>query len=844
MSMHKSGNGRKKDALPFEHRNNGQAQINKPDQKRASAIPNGLRNSFDGYHAPIIITTDKKPGLLTSSTAHAVAVQDDLASRRVRVNRILLRKRRHHRMSGYIGKRLMITVAILFLTCMFFTASSVGGSYAYYQAQLPFLKDIARHSLFQTTHIYDRNGKLLYALYNNKQAGSGRRTYIGYNQISPLLVNATIAAEDHTFWTNSGVDFLGIVRAAISDAQNQGAVEGGSTITQQLIKKQFFDGQPRTIPLKGEEALLATGLTQQYPKWEIMEMYLNTVFYGSNDYGAEAAAQDYFGLQPQCTRIRQCEPAVAQLDLAQSALLAGLPQSPTGYNPIEYKSNALQRQKVVLNAMVGLNMITNMQALDAEREMANYTFVSHSAEQPEFAPHFVNYVIDVLTQILGAQNLYAGGYSVYTTLDYNLEQKVEQSVYNHIYQPQADNYLGYYGPLDRTNNVNNAAAVVMDPKTGEILAMDGSANYNIDTPGLQGQDNVATSSNRQPGSSFKPIVYATAFEMGWYPAMVIPDHPTYFPYPTGNEPYYAPLNYDRQYHTGFPMTVRQAIGNSYNIPAVNAMEFAGHTNVQNTAARLGLTEIAKLPTDQVVASAALGAIPVSLLHMTGAYATFANQGVRMPTTAILQIDDNEGKTIYNYNPSLVKGVQAIRPDVAFLMSNILSDKTARYHEFSPGNPLELPFPVAAKTGTSENFRDNWTLGYTPNLAVGVWAGNSDNSAMINSIGITGAGPIWKDIMEFAMQNYQFPPDNFVRPADVQPGTVSALTGLAPVRGQPTTTDWFIKGTLPTIAGVYFYAPFLPTPTLPSPTPMPTLPSPTPMPTLPSPTPMPTNDQKR
>ncbi len=840
MSTYEPGNGQDKDAQTEEHRNHGQDQINKQNRDQASAIPNGARNSFNGYNTSITVNTDKVPGLLSSSTGRNIAVQDDIASRRARVNRILLRKRRHHRVGGYVGKRLMAAGAVLFLAFMLFAASSVGGSYAYYQAQLPFLKDIARHSLFQTTHIYDRNGKLLYALYNNKQAGSGRRTYIGYNEISPLLVNATIAAEDHTFWTNSGVDYLGIVRAALSDAQSRGVVEGGSTITQQLIKKQFFDGQPRTVALKGEEALLATGLTQQYPKWEIMEMYLNTVFYGSNDYGAEAAAQDYFGLQPQCVHIKQCEPAIAQLDLAQSSLLAGLPQSPTNYNPIVYKSSALQRQKVVLDAMIGLNMITNEQAFAAEREMANYAFVSHSAQQPELAPHFVNYVIDTLTQILGAQNLYAGGYSVYTTLDYSLEQKVEQSVYNHIYQPQADNYLGYYGPLDQTNNVNNAAAVVMSPKTGEILAMDGSANYNIDTPGLQGQDNVATSSNRQPGSSFKPIVYATAFEMGWYPAMVIPDHATYFPYPTGGEPYYAPQNYDRQYHTGFPMTVREAIGNSYNIPAVNAMEFAGHANVQNTAARLGLTEIANLPTDQVVASAALGAIPVSLLHLTGAYATFANQGVRMPTTAILQIDDNEGKTIYTYNPAQVNGVQAIRPDVAFLMSSILSDKMARYHEFSPGNPLELPFPAAAKTGTSENFRDNWTLGYTPNLAVGVWAGNSDNSAMNNSIGITGAGPIWKDIMSFATQGYQFPPDTFIKPADVQQGTVSALTGLAPVRGLPTTTDWFIKGTLPTIAGVYFYAPIMPTPTMPT-MPMPTVMPPTAMP--PTVMPTPTNNRR-
>ncbi|HLG78067.1 MAG TPA: transglycosylase domain-containing protein [Ktedonobacteraceae bacterium] len=735
---------------------------------------------------------------------------NDITARRMRINRILMRKRHHERYGRTFSP--LTTIAFLVLLLFFIsTSSGAGGAYAYYRAQLPLLNGIAQHSLFQTTHIYDRNGKLLYSLYDRHRTDRGRRTYVDYQDISPFVVNATIGAEDHSFWTNNGVDYYGITRAAVSNIQNQSIVEGGSTITQQLIKNQFFVREPRSFQVKGEEAILATGLTQQYPKWKIMEMYLNTVFYGNSNYGIEAAAQDYFGLKPQCTA-QHCKPAAAQLTLGQASLLAGLPQSPTSYQPITNKTRALERQAQVLQSMVDLNMITAQQKQAAQKEMANYKFVSHSDQQPTLAPHFVDYVIDnVLIPLLGAQNLYDGGYNIYTTLDLDLEENVERIVHDHLYKPQYDNYLGYYGPLYRTNNVNNGAAVVMDPKTGEVLAMDGSVDYHDDTPAVRGQDNVAISLSRQPGSSFKPIVYATAFEMGWYPAMIVPDHPTYFPYPSDNKPYYSPKNYDRLYHMGFPMTVREAIGNSYNIPAVDAMEFAGHTNVMNMAGRLGVSEIANQPLSNVGPSMALGANPVSLLHLTGAYATFANRGVRMPLTVIREITDNQRRPLYTFDAKQQQGVRAMREDVAFLISSILSDKRARYHEFYPGNPLELDRPVAAKTGTTENFRDNWTMGYTPHLAVGVWAGNSDNTQMVNVIGITGAAPIWHDIMEYASQYYNFPKDDFVKPDDVHAGVVSALTGLLPHPGEPTIADWFIDGTEPTIQGEYYVPPPTPTP---------------------------------
>jgi membrane peptidoglycan carboxypeptidase len=730
-------------------------------------------------------------------------IQDEaqsIASRRARINRILFMRRRHLRQNRVeaAGPRLMVIMLTLCAVVGALFLGSAGAAFAYYQSQLPLLNNISSYQSFQTTRIYDRNGKLLYQLYNPNY---GRRTYVNYSDISPYLVQATVAAEDRTFWTNEGVDLQGTLRAALTDLQYHTVIEGGSTITQQLIKNQLFLNQPRTFQLKGEEALLAYGITQQYPKWKIMEMYLNSVYYGDLNYGIEAASQDYFNLQPKCTH-QSCISATSQLDLAQASMLAGLPQSPSFYDPIVNKSGALQRQQYVLQSMVDLHYITPQQMQQAEAETAKFKFQSYSTLQGAQAPHFVRYVIDnVLDPLLGTENVYDGGYNIYTTLDLNLEQKVEQIAYSHLYQVTCDNYLGCYGPLDTQNNVNNAAVVVENPSNGEILAMDGSANYNDNGPLVRGQFNSATAL-RQPGSSFKPIVYATAFEMGWYPAMILPNHQTTYPTQISATQWYTPADYGGVYVQSYPMTIRNAIANSINVPAIDAIEYTGIPNVLNMAARLGLTEISSKPAKDFGPSMAIGGSEVSLLHLTGAYATFADQGVRVPQTTVLEITNSAGQVLYQYDAAHPHGVQAIRPDVAFLMSSILSDKKSRYHEFFPGNPLELDRPAAAKTGTTDSFRDNWTMGYTPYLAVGVWAGNSDNSEMRNVIGITGAGPIWHDVMEYASHYYNYPPDDFIKPADVQLGTVSAITGLLPHPGEPTNTDWFINGTMPTVYGQY------------------------------------------
>jgi membrane peptidoglycan carboxypeptidase len=723
-------------------------------------------------------------------------------------NRIIMQKRRHER-GNYPAIPRLTMIAFVLQAIFIILFSCLGGAaFTYYQSQLPLLDSIARHSLFQTTHIYDRNGKLLYQLYDHGSDASGhprgRRTYVNFADIPTVLVNATVAAEDHSFWTNSGVDIYGILRAVVTDFQQGVPEQGGSTVTQQLIKNQFFLKQDRNLQMKGAEALLAVGLTQRYSKAQIMEMYLNTVFYGDANFGIEAAAQDFFGLEPQCNKHGQCKPAVAQLTLGEASLLAGLPQSPTTYMPFYNRQAALQRQAHVLNNMVSLDMITRSQSLAAQKEMKSFKF-----KRPPFvknAPHFVDYIVDqVLIPLFGAQNLVDGGYSIYTTLDLNLERKVEEITYNRIYGNTPDIY-GYTN-LRIAHNLNNAAVVVTDPHTGEILAMDGSVNYNdtSDDPRIQGQFNSAADALRQPGSSFKPVVYATALEMGWYPAMNIADAHTYFP---DGVQTYEPRNYDGRYHGAIGMSMRRAIANSFNIPAIEALEFAGIPNVLTTAGRLGLSNVASTPHNYQGAAMALGSSVESLLNMTTAYATFADEGIRMPQTTVLQINNNVGKPIYKFDPQKARGERVLGQDVAFLMSSILSDTKARYEEFGPGNPLELDRPVAAKTGTTDNFDDNWTLGYTPYLTVGVWAGNSDNTPMNNVIGITGAGPIWHDVMVWADQHYHFPVTDFTPPDNVHKATVSAYTGLLPHLGEPTVKDWFIDGTVPTIQGSYYVPPMI------------------------------------
>src|SRR3989440_9885265 len=352
-----------------QHNNHQQKDVLTIYNEASKAVTNEDYKSVSGTPAQ----TGKKLPL---------AVEQFVPSRRTRINRLIIRRRLHERYHQDIVPRLVIATIIFFTLLISLSSSGVGAAYAYYQAQLPLLNGVADHALFQSTHIYDRNGHLLYELYDH-QDGHGRRTYVNYNDISPLLIQATVAAEDHSFWQNNGVDLQGTIRAAVANLQHQTVIEGGSTITQQLVKNQLFLTDPRTIQGKGQEAILAYGLTQQYPKWKIMEMYLNTVYYGDLNYGVESAAQNYFNLQQKCTHTH-CTQAVTQLDLAQASLLAGLPQSPSYYDPTTNKPAALARQKIVLQSMVDLGMITIKQAQQAQHEMAKFVFkpFAHNIQAP------------------------------------------------------------------------------------------------------------------------------------------------------------------------------------------------------------------------------------------------------------------------------------------------------------------------------------------------------------------------------------------------------------------------------------------------------------------------------
>jgi len=733
----------------------------------------------------------------------------------------MTRRRRLRRDQPKVSYGLVIlgTLAFLVLALVLVSgATAAGSAYAFYTSKAQAVADMANNQLFQTTRIYDRNGRLLYQLY-----GEGRRTFVSYDHISPWVIKATVDVEDKTFWTNSGIDPTGIIRAAFNDTSG-GDLQGASTITQQLVRNtpNVLNDDSKTLQRKLEEAILAIETTNQYPKYKILEMYLNTVYYGDSDYGIEAAAEDYYNMRPEYSaKYHRIVWPAEELDLAHASLLAGLPRSPSDYAPNVNPQAALARQQEVLKAMENVGDITPQQAAAATAETQRFIKSIRGYQGLDLAPHFVQYVINqVLEPSLGAQVLNSGGLNIYTTLDLTLEQKVEQIVHDVLTYGYYDQFGNHFPPgpggLASYYNANNGAAVVIEPRTGEILAMDGSENYNANTPQVQGQFNIVDHATRQAGSAFKPIVYATAFQMGWFPSLVMQNtYPICFPATVGKPGacgnWYAPSNFDGSVTP--PLPLRQALDNSYNLPAVQAIEFTGIQNVLINARRMGITSLG-LDASQYGPSLVLGTSPVSLLQLTNAYTVFDNLGRFIPAVSILQIDDAFGHVLYKYQPP--QGAQVLSPQIAYLMTNVLSDDQARYREFYYHSALSLPSdtynpstdnynynpssyrPAAAKTGTTDDNKDILQVGYTPYLACGVWVGNSDDEPMAhNIIGIAGAGPIWQQIMEYADQHYNLPPSPFPMPPGLVQGRVSATTGLAPYAGQSASyTDWFIQGNLP------------------------------------------------
>jgi penicillin-binding protein 1C len=589
-----------------------------------------------------------------------------------------------------------------------------------------------------TPRFYDRHGTLLFELKTAE-----KRRWLEYREIPRNVIDATVAVEDDTFWTNYGLDPEAIAAALVRNYRNPDErPAGASTITQQLVRHIAFDYEERistSYERKLREVFLAFIMTRQRSKQDIMTMYLNEIYYGNLAYGIEAAAQTYFG------------ESADSLSLAEASFLSGLPQAPGELDP--YGGNfdrAKERQEFVLDLMLDEGMIDASTAQAAKEEAIELApLISpdfDAASSVLEAPHFVLYVRNELERRYGAEALVKGGWQIKTTLDLNLQRFVEQAAEEWVASRAGQ------------HDVDNASIVVLKPGTGEILAMVGSLDY-FDEEN-DGQVNVALQP-RQPGSSIKPITYASAMERGWTTGDVIWDVPIELDLGGGQK--MTPVNYDGRYHG--PLLLRDALANSYNIPPLQLIRDIGVPAFISTGRKMGIDSLTEPPGYYGLALT-LGGGEVPLLEMTRAYATLANMGQRPRLLSFLEIVDSRTRFIYSHENERIPPANALDPRIAYIITDILDDDAARAPAMGRNNALNLPFPAAAKTGTTTDFRDNWTLGYTPGVVVGVWVGNTDGHPMQNSSGLYGAAPLWRTIMEKIYADDGFRSDLAIR--DVQP----------------------------------------------------------------------------
>ncbi|MEN6556065.1 MAG: transglycosylase domain-containing protein [Anaerolineaceae bacterium] len=679
---------------------------------------------------------------------------------------------------------LFVILALIFVGMLF-----VGVQYFRIASTLPSVAELrSRASQFETTRILDRRGNILYEI---NDPNMGKRTYVPLDKISPYLIAATIATEDKEYYNHPGFDLVALVRALWTNYTSGEIVSGGSTITQQLARMLLLQEErfEQTYDRKAREIILAAEITRRYSKEEVLELYLNEIFYGNLSYGIEAAAETYFNT-----------PA-SDLQLWQASFLAGLPQSPAIYDIYNNRDATLTRNKAVLvltyelsnekNCIyIGENLekvcVSANDALNAADTLEAYPFTQNTNSMR--FPHWVVYIQSLLESQYDSQTIYHSGFTIYTTLDPELQDLAQRAVQEQLATMTA-------------NNATNGALVAMDPNTGEILAMVGSADFYNDA--ISGQVNMALTETRQPGSSIKPITYLAAFEKDWTPSTLIWDVPGSFP-PSGREDDpsapYEPVNYDGRFHG--PVTVRSALANSYNIPAVKTLQYVGIYDDPNTnsedgfiamAKRLGITSLTR---EDYGLSLTLGGGEVSLLQLTGAYSVLANEGKRVAPEAITKVVDYTGKVVFEYNAP--EGDQVVRAAHAYLITSILSDANARAPMFGRDSILNLPFAAAAKTGTTNDYRDNWTLGYTPDLVVGVWVGNADYSPMVNTTGISGAAPIWARVMEDGINLLKGSAATpFTQPQDVVERTICSASGTEPSDYCPSQrTEIFASDQLP------------------------------------------------
>ncbi|MDP3957319.1 MAG: transglycosylase domain-containing protein, partial [bacterium] len=596
------------------------------------------------------------------------------------------------------------------------------GAFAFIAKDLPSPGSVNKRVIPESTKIYDRTGThLLYEVH-----GEEKRTIIPFSDMPDVIKYATIGLEDQDFYNHYGIKLTSIVRSLLKDVVSLGKTQGGSTITQQFVKNSLLTNE-KTLIRKVKEVILSLEMETKFSKDEILAMYLNEIPYGSNAYGIEAAAETFFG-----------KPA-RELTLDEAAMIAALPQATAYYSPYGSHRDALiGRKNFALKTMAKLGYITEEQAQEA---MDADTFGKLQPQKDVIAAaHFVMYIKDYLQQRYGDQAVEQGGYKVITTLDWDKQQTAEQAV-----REGAEK--------NKKWKASNAALIALDPRTGQILSMVGSKDY-FDTA-IDGNVNVTTR-DRQPGSSFKPYVYLTAFTKGYLPETILYDTKTQFETAEGKS--YEPNNYDGKFHGPLPMM--KTLGGSLNVPAVKTLYLASVNDAIQMAKNLGITGLSD--PSKLGLSLVLGGGEVKLIDHVSAYGTLATGGIRHKETAILRIEDAKGTLLEEFKPDA--GERVVDEKYVAMLDSILSNNDNRAWVFGESSPLRFDNrPVVAKTGTTNEFRDGWTIGYTPSLAVGVWAGNNNNSPMTDGAdGVNVAAPIWRAFLDKVLANYaieEFPKYN-------------------------------------------------------------------------------------
>lgn len=654
--------------------------------------------------------------------------------------------------------KLLRNVTLGLLLCL--VAGILGTSFlfAWYAKDLPQPDKVVRREGF-STKILDRNNELLYEVFSDQQ-----RTPITIDQVSKTMREATIAIEDKEFYKHQGFDPFSILRIAKNIITKRRLI-GGSTLTQQLVKNVLLTNE-RTLPRKIKEFILAVQIENKYSKDEILQMYLNEVPYGGPVWGVSTAARVIFDKQAN------------DLNLVESAILAGIPQRPSLYSPIVGEPGAyVARTMGVLRRMREDGYITQAEESSAAAQIADYPIASSSAKFK--APHFVMYVKQQLIDMYGENLVELGGLKVTTTLNYPLQEAAQKIVSDEIAKV-------------KDAGIGNGAAMVVDPKTGEIWSMVGSKDYFAKD--YDGQVNV-TLRPRQPGSAIKPVTYVTAFQKGYTPATVLMDVPTEFP--GGNGKTYEPVNYDGKFRG--PVQLRFALGSSLNIPAVKLLAMVGVQDMLQNAYAMGISTLE--PTAENMQkfglAVTLGGGDVRMIDLVSAYSAFANGGLKVEPVSILKVEDRNGKVLYEHKA--VSGKRVLAEDDTFLINHILTDNNARLLTFGANSYLNFGNKaIAVKTGTTNDKKDNWTIGWSRGAMVGVWVGNNDNSSMKNvASGVTGASPIWRKIMLEVLKTV--PDEPWPIPSSIEAVKVDLISGYPEHDGFPSRTEYVKKATLPSIA---------------------------------------------